>query len=281
MHLSRGDLGDLNLFCAIAKTGGFRKTAAELDFSPSALSHAIRGLEKRLGVRLFNRTNRSVTLTPAGRELLSHVTSGLSEITNGLEALNRFRDRPAGQLRLNVPTDAARLVLAPVMARYAALYPDVRLEVAVEDAVVDIIEQGFDAGVRYGGTIPEDMIAVPLCPDLRWVPDGKSQPLWFARSDGEPLAFFAGIWCRWMSVRKLADGETTDDLFGVSDHRGPPGSGRDPSEGHASDPDAARRTGCVDECACHRGFAASEAFIGWHACLCRSPVAFGVTVMWG
>ncbi|MBS1076101.1 LysR family transcriptional regulator [Gluconobacter sp. Dm-73] len=169
MHLSRGDLGDLNLFCAIAKTGGFRKTAAELDLSPSALSHAIRGLEKRLGVRLFNRTNRSVTLTPAGRELLSHVTSGLSEITNGLEALNRYRDRPAGQLRLNVPTDAARLILAPVIARYVALYPEVRLEVAVDDVVEDIIEQGFDAGVRYGGTIPEDMIAVPLCPDLRWV----------------------------------------------------------------------------------------------------------------
>jgi len=168
-QLTRGDLGDLNLFRVIAKTGGFRKAAAELDISPSALSHAMRGLEERQGVRLFNRTNRSVTLTPAGQELLERVTNGFAEIELGLEGLNRYRDRPAGRLRLNVLSDAARLVLAPILARYDQIYPDVRLEVAVQDTVVDIIDNGFDAGIRYGGTVPEDMIAIPLGPNLRWV----------------------------------------------------------------------------------------------------------------
>ena len=168
-RLTRGDLGDLNLFRVIADTGGFRKAAAELDISPSALSHAMRGLEERQGVRLFNRTNRSVTLTPAGLELLERLQAGFSQIELGLEELNRYRDRPTGRLRINVLSDAARLILAPVLAEYDRLFPEVRLEIAVQDTVVDIVSSGFDAGIRYGGTVPEDMIALPLGPSLRWV----------------------------------------------------------------------------------------------------------------
>jgi len=168
-RISRTDLGDLNLFRAIAEAGGFRKAADELDMSPSALSHAMRGLEERQGVRLFNRTNRSVTLTPAGRDLLGEVQAGLRAIENGLENLNSHRERPAGQLRLNVLSDAARLVLAPILADYIIAYPDVHLEVRVDDTMVDIVREGFDAGIRYGGAVPEDMIALPLGPDLRWI----------------------------------------------------------------------------------------------------------------
>lgn len=169
MKLNRTDLGDLNLFRTIAETGGFRKAAAELDLSPSALSHAMRGLEARQGVRLFNRTNRSVTLTHAGRELLAHVQAGLDAIEGGLEGLNRFRDRPAGKLRINVPSDAARLVLSPVISEYMQSFPEVRVEIEINDHVIDIVQEGFDAGIRYGGTVPEDMIALPLGPELRWL----------------------------------------------------------------------------------------------------------------
>ncbi|WP_205649552.1 LysR family transcriptional regulator [Agrobacterium sp. CNPSo 2736] len=169
LQLSRTDLGDLNLFRRVAEAGGFRRAAANLDLSPSALSHAMRGLEARQGVRLFNRTNRSVTLTPAGRDLLQSIQAGFAAIEGGLEALNLYRDRPAGQLRLNVPSDAARLLLAPIMADYIACYPEVRLEVVTQDTVVDIVREGFDAGIRYGGRVPVDMIALPLGPDLRWI----------------------------------------------------------------------------------------------------------------
>ncbi len=168
-HISRRDLGDLNLFCLIAEHGGFRKAAAAMDLSPSALSHAMRGLETRQGIRLFNRSHRSVTLTPAGQELLSRLRRGFDEIATGLEELNQYRVRPAGRLRLNVPADAAQLVVTPRLAEFRRLYPEVHLEIVVQDAVVDIVRDGFDAGIRYGGHVPEDMVAVPLGSALRWI----------------------------------------------------------------------------------------------------------------
>lgn len=168
-RLSRTDLGDLNLFRVIAETGGFRRAANALDMSPSAVSHAMRGLEERRGVRLFNRTNRSVTLTPAGRDLLAEIQAGFTAIEAGLEALNQYRERPAGHLRVNALNDAARLVIGPVLADFAKSYPDVRLEIVVDDRMVDIVRDGFDAGIRYGGTVPEDMIAIPLGRELRWI----------------------------------------------------------------------------------------------------------------
>lgn len=161
--------GDLNLFPVIARIGGFRRAALELDVSPSALSHALRGLETRLGVRLFNRTNRAVTLTEAGADLLARLEAGFGAIEEGLEALNRYRGKPAGRLRLNVLTDAARLVLGPALSGFLAEYPEVRLEVVVQDDFVDIVGEGFDAGIRFGGRVPEEMIAVPIGGDIRWV----------------------------------------------------------------------------------------------------------------
>lgn len=169
MQLSRTTLGDLNVFMALARHGGFRKAALDLDVSPSALSHAMRGLEARLGVRLINRNARSVTLTQAGEELLAHLETGFGEISDGLEALNRFRESPAGRLRINVLSDAARLVVGPVLAAYTRRYPDVHIEIVVQDAMIDIVGGGFDAGIRFGGRVPEDMIAMPIGPPLRWI----------------------------------------------------------------------------------------------------------------
>lgn len=155
--------------CRIGTVSKSLGAAAHLDVSPSALSHAIRGLETRQGVRLFNRTNRSVTLTPAGKELLVRLNTGFGELESGLETLNRYRDRPIGQLRVNVLSDAARLILAPILARYIQAFPDVQMEVVVQDEVVDIVNDGFDAGIRYGGLVPEDMVAIPLGQQLRWI----------------------------------------------------------------------------------------------------------------
>lgn len=168
-NLTRSDLGDLNLFRAIARTGGFRRAALELDISPSALSHAVRALESRLGVRLLNRTNRSVTLTEAGRDLLGDLEMGFGAIEAGIEGLNRYREQPAGRLRLNVLTDAARLILAPRLAGFIAAYPEVKLEITVQDDFVDIVKEGFDAGIRFGGRVPEEMVAMPIGGDMRWI----------------------------------------------------------------------------------------------------------------
>lgn len=169
MNLSRSDLGDLKVFMELARHGGFRKAALEMDVSASALSHALRGLETRLGVRLINRNARSVTLTQAGEELLVQLETGFEAIGAGVEALNRYRASPAGRLRINVLSDAARLLLGPVIARYSAEHPDVDLEVVVQDAMVDIVGEGFDAGIRFGNRVPEDMIAMPLGAPLLWV----------------------------------------------------------------------------------------------------------------
>lgn len=183
MKLSRSDLGDLNVFMILARHGGFRKAALELDVSASALSHALRGLETRLGVRLINRNARSVTLTAAGEELLTRLEAGFGEIVTGVEGLNRYRSSPAGRLRLNVLSDAARLLLGDAIAQYTSAHPDVHLEVVVQDAMVDIVGEGFDAGIRFGGRVPEDMIAVPIGPPLLWVM--VASPAYF-EEHGEP-----------------------------------------------------------------------------------------------
>ncbi|WP_075293065.1 LysR family transcriptional regulator [Pararhizobium arenae] len=168
-RISRTDLGDLNTFRAIARCGGFRRAALELDVSPSAVSHALRSLETRLGVRLCNRSNRTITLTDAGASLLDRLEAGFGSIELGLEEVNRFRGKPMGRLRLNVLTDAARLVLSRVLADYVSAFPDVQLEIVVQDDFVDIVAAGFDAGIRFGGRVPEDMIAVPLGREPRWI----------------------------------------------------------------------------------------------------------------
>ena len=168
MPLRRSDLGDFAYFVSIAKQGSFRAAAIEMGVSASALSHAISGLEERLGLRLLNRTTRSVTLTTAGEALLQSIDGPLGDIEQAMEDLNRFRDKPAGRIRINVLEDAASQLLTPVLPVFIERYPDVEIDISVNNRLIDIIASGFDAGIRHGGTVPEDMIAQRLSPDFRW-----------------------------------------------------------------------------------------------------------------
>lgn len=172
MQFRRSDLADLSYFLAIARHQNFRRAGLELGVSASALSHALRGLEERFGVRLLNRTSRSVTLTAAGEELLNAISGPLAAIDQAKEALNRYRDAPAGRIRLNVIVDAAVLLLAPVLPVFVDRYPDIELDIVASNRLTDIVAEGFDAGIRHGGTVPEDMIAQRLCGDLCWAVAG-------------------------------------------------------------------------------------------------------------
>jgi len=169
MTISRSDLADFTYFLAIARHRSFRRAGAELGVTASGLSHAIKGLEARLGVRLLNRTSRSVTLTAAGEELREAIDGPFGRIAEAVERLNRYRDAPAGRIRLNVIADAAALLLGPVMPVFAERYPDVEVDIVANNRLVDVVGSGFDAGIRHGGTVPEDMIAQRLSADLRWV----------------------------------------------------------------------------------------------------------------
>ena len=162
--MDRVEPGALAPFLAIAKQGSFRRAAAELGVTPSALSHSLRALEARLGVRLLNRTTRSVALTEAGQRLLTRVVPAFRDIDDALEELNAFRDRPAGLLRINAPRGAVSMVLMPIVARFLAHHPDVRVELTSEEALVDVVSAGFDAGVRLGERLAADMVATPLGP---------------------------------------------------------------------------------------------------------------------
>jgi DNA-binding transcriptional LysR family regulator len=172
MSTHRSDLADLTYFLSIARHRSFRLAGLELGISASALSHALKGLETRLGVRLLNRTNRSVTLTTAGEELRDAVSEPFGAIGQAIENLNRFRDAPTGRVRLNVVAEAASLLLAPVLPVFARRYPDIEIDIAARDRMIDVVDGGFDAGIRYGGTVPEDMIAQRLSGDLRWMVAG-------------------------------------------------------------------------------------------------------------
>lgn len=169
MQFSRADLADLTYFLAIARHRSFRRAGLELGVSGSALSHALKAMEERLGVRLLHRTTRSVTLTSAGEQLCEAVSNPMSALGEAMEGLNRFRDRPAGLIRLNVPQDAADNLLAPVLPMFSERYPDLEVEVAVSNHMIDVIDGGYDAGIRFGGTVPEDMVAQRLSADIRWV----------------------------------------------------------------------------------------------------------------
>jgi len=161
------DLGDLNAFVAVARAGGFREGARVSGGSASFLSEAVRRLEAELGVRLFNRTTRSVVPTEAGRGLLERLGPALTEVESALDVVNGFRDRPAGSLRLNVPVSAARLVLPAIVPPFLEAYPDIRLEVITEESFVDVLAAGCDAGIRYDERLEQDMIAVPIGPRVQ------------------------------------------------------------------------------------------------------------------
>jgi len=158
------DLADLNAFVAVARAKGFRDAARGSGTSASGLSEAVRRLEAQLGVRLLNRTTRSVAPTEAGARLLDQLGPALAEVDAALDVVNRFRDKPAGTLRLNVPVSAARLVLPAIVSAFLAAYPDIRLEILADDSFVDVLAAGCDAGIRYGERLEQDMIAVPIGP---------------------------------------------------------------------------------------------------------------------
>ncbi|RJG46319.1 LysR family transcriptional regulator [Mesorhizobium sp. DCY119] len=158
------DLGDLNAFVAVARAKGFRDAARLSGGSASSLSEAVRRLEAQLGVRLLNRTTRSVVPTEAGEGLLARLGPALAEMEAALDVVNSFRDNPAGSLRLNVPVSAARLVLPQIVPAFLAAYPDIVLEVITEESFVDVIAAGCDAGIRYDERLEQDMIAVPIGP---------------------------------------------------------------------------------------------------------------------
>jgi DNA-binding transcriptional LysR family regulator len=164
---------ELDAVVAVSRRGSYRAAAAELGMSPTALSRAVNGLEGRLGVRLFNRTTRSVCLSAAGEQFIARVAPALSEIRSAMEGVNSLRDKPAGTLRINSSVGAARRILVSVVLEYLRRYPDMRVDLVTEARLIDIIADGFDAGIRTRDVVPGDMIAVPFGADQRFVVVGS------------------------------------------------------------------------------------------------------------
>jgi len=165
----RIDFADLKSFLAIVRCRSFRLAAIELGQTPSAVSHAMRRLEDRLGAKLLNRSSRSVSATAAGRDLAARLEEGFNQIGSALETFEAPGTARLGEIRLNVFADAAHLLVAPALPEFTRMCPDVRLTVVVENRPIDIVAEGYDAGIRYGHYVPEDMVAVPLTGPQRWV----------------------------------------------------------------------------------------------------------------
>jgi DNA-binding transcriptional LysR family regulator len=159
----------LSAFAAVAEHGNFTKAAAHLGVSKGSLSHSIRGIEERLGVRLLNRTTRSVALTEAGERMLARLRPLFDDLEATVDEVNKFRDRPAGHLRLTMPRPVASFVIAPLLARFMAQYPDIIVDISVNPALTDIVAGRYDAGFRVGDRIGRDMIAVRVTDALRFV----------------------------------------------------------------------------------------------------------------
>jgi DNA-binding transcriptional LysR family regulator len=176
--MQREDLSDLLAFVAVARERSFTKAAAKLGVSRSALSHTLRGLEARLGLRLLTRTTRSVAPTVAGQRLLDIAGQRIEEIEAELDALSELRDKPAGTIRITATEYAANSVLFPKLAKLLPRYPDIRVEIIVDYGLTDIVTQRYDAGVRWGEQVAKDMIAVRIGPDLRMAVVGA--PSYFA-----------------------------------------------------------------------------------------------------
>src|SRR5713101_742566 len=162
------DLRDLDAFVAVARTRNFRRAALEQRVSVSSLRQRLRDMEERLGVRLMNRTTRSVALTEADELLLARVAPAISDVSDALDRVRGLRDVPSGRLRINAPPPAIDLVLAPMVAPFLRRFPKVDLEIVAESSLIDIVDAGFDAGVRYGEHLAQDMIAVSLGPPQRY-----------------------------------------------------------------------------------------------------------------
>ena len=177
--MDRGDLADLTAFVAVADRLSFRAAASQLGVTPSALSHSMRQLEERLGVRLLHRTTRSVSLTDAGGRLLDRLRPAIDQIAGALEDLNEERQRPMGRLRIYAVHVAGAAVVAPIWKRFLATYPEVHLELAVGEAPIDIVAKGFDAGIGPRDRMPADMIAVRVMEPMKIAVVGA--PTYFAK----------------------------------------------------------------------------------------------------
>jgi DNA-binding transcriptional LysR family regulator len=177
--MSRGTLNDVIAFLAVARERSFTRAAAKLGVSQSALSHTIRELEARLGLRLLSRTTRSVAPTEAGERLLHAVGPRFDEIDAELAALSELREKPAGAIRITAGEHAAESILWPAVARLLRGYPDIRIEIVVDQGLTDIVAERYDAGVRLGEQVARDMIAVRIGPDMRMAVVGA--PSYFAK----------------------------------------------------------------------------------------------------
>ena len=162
------NLRDLSAFLVVARTRNFRRAAVELQVSVSSLSQRLRDLEDRLGVRLLHRTTRSVALTEAGELLRTKVTPAMGDVDAALQQVRGFGSAASGRLRINAPAPAVDLVLAPMVTPFLQRYPDIQLEIVAETSLIDIVAEGFDAGIRYGEHLAQDMIAISLGPPERY-----------------------------------------------------------------------------------------------------------------
>ena len=169
----RETMSDLVAFLAVARERSFTRAAAKLGVSPSALSHTIRKLEERLGVRLLTRTSRSVSTTEPGARLLERVGPRFDEVADELAALTELRDKPAGTLRITTGDQPAESILLPALAKLLPLYPDLIVDLTVDNGFVDIVAERFDAGVRLGETLAQDMVAVRIGPDMQMAITGS------------------------------------------------------------------------------------------------------------
>ncbi len=178
--MKRGELDDLVAFATIARARSFTRAAAELGLSPSALSHAMRALESRLGVRLLARTTRSVAPTPAGERLLRSLEPALKRVETGLEALSDWIGEPSGSVKITTFQFAAYTVLGPVLPKFLLDHPKISVEVDIDTRLTDLVRDGFDAGIRWGNSIDQDMVAVRVSPDTRLIVVGA--PDYFERN---------------------------------------------------------------------------------------------------
>ncbi|MBD9489261.1 LysR family transcriptional regulator [Ensifer sp. ENS11] len=176
--MNRSGLIELEAVVAVARRGGFRAAARDLGMSSSALSHAVAGLEARLGVRLFDRTTRSVSLSAAGEQFIAEVAPALSQIHAAIENVDQHRERPSGTLRLNTSLGAARMILSPLILEYLRRHPEMKVELVTDNRLIDLVEEGFDAGFRLQESLSADMIAVPFSRTIRSIVVGS--PAYFA-----------------------------------------------------------------------------------------------------